>query len=68
MKKVYEPGEMFHAGCVIQNPAVGWPKWDRMEKRNKDVWAMREEIFLNLLSKQCEADEQTDDSSGMFIE
>lgn len=64
MKKVYEPGEMYHAGCYIQNPSQ-WVEWDKLEQRNKDVWAMRERIFLYLVRQQVSRDEQTDDSSGL---
>lgn len=66
MKKVYEPGEMFHSACFIQNPSQ-WTEWGKLGQRGKDAWAMRERIFLKLLSQQCEADEQTDDSAGVFV-
>ena len=65
MKKVYEPGEMFHAAYY----RVGIPvEWGTLSWEARKAWADREKCMIRFFPQFLEKDEQTDDSSGMFIE
>lgn len=66
MKKVYEPGEMFRE-AYLGAVADEYP-WDKIGVSTKKKYDEQERRFMNLLALKAEDDEQTDDSSGVFLE